>query len=132
MVNGYRIEEGFGSLKMSYNIATSNLSIVDCTADISSDIIPINISLEQAIKLAQDEVLNGAHVKPYNPRIAYTLGDNKSNNQFYLCYVLDFRGHTVCIDVSNYTIRRITPSMSSKDSKTVAHENGQKVYVNSS
>jgi hypothetical protein len=114
MVNGYRIEEGIGSLRISYNIATGKLSILDDTADISSEIVPVNITMEQAIHLAQDEVLNGADAKPYNPRIAYTLGDNKCDNQFYLCYVLDFRGYTVCIDVSNSTIRRITPSMISR------------------
>lgn len=114
IVNGYRIEGGFGFLKMSYNPTICKLSIVDDTADISSEIIPINITMEQAIELAQNEVLNGADAKPYNPRIAYTLGDNKNDNQFYLCYVLVIRGYTVCIDVSNSTIRRITPSMISK------------------
>jgi hypothetical protein len=111
IVNGYRIEGGFGYLKMSYNFTTCKLSIVDDTADISSDIIPINITLKQAVKLSQDEVYNGADVIPCNHRIAYTLGDNDGGKEFYLCYVLNFEDYTINVDVSNLTIRSRTPSI---------------------
>jgi len=111
LVNGYRIEGGFGSLKMSYNLTTCKLSIVNATADISSDIIPINVTLKQAVKLSQDEVYNGADVIPFNHRIAYTLGDNNGGQTFYLCYILNFADYTVNVDVSNLTIRSITPSI---------------------
>lgn len=113
-VNGFSIEGGGGSLRIHYNLATHQLNINNGTADISSDPISINLSLEQALQIAQDEVFNGADAKPYNPRIAYTLGESNGGNEFYLCYILNFWDYTVCVDVSEPIIRKVAPNRVSR------------------
>ena len=105
IVNGYKIENGWGLLKLSYNNASKKLNILDNTAVINSETVPINISLEKAIKLAQDEISIGADEMPNNPRIAYTLSGDSTDPRHYLCYILNFRHKTVCVDVSDSTIR---------------------------
>ena len=75
-VNGFSLEGGGGTLRIHYSLATRQLSVTNGTADISSDPISINLSLEQAISLVQDNVFDGAEVKPINPRIAYVPMEN--------------------------------------------------------
>jgi len=105
IVNGYKIENGWGLLKLSYSNASKKLNILDNTAVINSETVPINISLEKAIKLAQNEISIGANEMPNNPRIAYTLSGDSTDPRHYLCYILNFRHKTVCVDVRDSTIR---------------------------
>jgi hypothetical protein len=106
-VNGYSIEGGGGTLRISYNLATQKLNVNNGTVDISSDPISINLSLEQAISLVQEKVFDGAEVKPTNPRIAYVPIDNENGQAYYLCYVLTNQGYTVFVDVSEPIIRKV-------------------------
>ncbi|HPI25916.1 MAG TPA: hypothetical protein PLO57_05570, partial [Candidatus Cloacimonadota bacterium] len=63
---------------------------------------------EQAISLVQDNVFDGAEVKPINPRIAYVPMEN--GQVYYLCYVLTHQGYTVYVDVSESIIRKVAPN----------------------
>ena len=109
-VNGYSIEGGGGTLRIHYSLATRQLSVNNGTADISSDPISINLSLEQAINLVQEKVFDGAEVKPTNPRIAYVPIDNENGQVYCLCYVLTNQGYTVFVDVSEPIIRKVAPN----------------------
>lgn len=129
IVNGYKIENGWGLLKLSYSNASKKLNILDNTAVISSETVPINISLEKAIKLAQDEISIGANEMPYNPRIAYTLSGDSTDPRHYLCYILIFWGKSVCVDVSDSTIRKISEN---KVSKSCNVEVKREVYYDKS
>ncbi|MDD2231207.1 MAG: hypothetical protein PHY48_17630 [Candidatus Cloacimonetes bacterium] len=110
VVNGYRIEGGAGTLKISYNLATSTLTILDGTANISSEVIPINVSVEQALQIAQKEILKKDNVKPGYSSIAYTEGDKENAGKYYLCHILPFRDCVVFIDVSVPVIRKVLPN----------------------
>jgi hypothetical protein len=109
-VNGFSIEGGGGTLRIHYSLATRQLSVTNGTADISSDPISINLSLEQAISLVQDKVFDGAEVKPTNPRIAYVPIDNENGQVYYMCYVVTHQGYTVYVDVSESIIRKVAPN----------------------
>jgi len=113
-VNGFSIEGGGGSLRIHYSLATRQLSVNNGTVDISSDPISINLSLEQAIRLVQEKVFDGAEVKPTNPRIAYVPIDNENGQAYYLCYVLNNRGYTFFVDVSEPIIRKVAPNLISR------------------
>ncbi len=113
-VNGYSIEGGGGTLRISYNLATQKLNVNNGTVDISSDPVSINLSLEQAISLVQEKVFDGAEVKPTNPRIAYVPIDNENGQAYYLCHILTNQGYTVFVDVSEPIIRKVAPNLISK------------------
>jgi len=113
-VNGFSIEGGGGSLRIHYSLATRQLSVNNGTVDISSDPISINLSLEQAIRLVQEKVFDGAEVKPTNPRIAYVPIDNENGQAYYLCYVLNNQGYTFFVDVSEPIIRKVAPNLISR------------------
>jgi len=110
LVNGYKVEGGIGFLKMSFNSSTRKMTIIDDTASIRSDVVPINLSLNEALELVRVKIYNGNEQTPYNPRIAYTLVDVNGGHEFFLCYILDFWDYTVCVDVSDSSIRRLTPA----------------------
>ena len=97
-------------MRIHYSLATRQLSVTNGTADISSDPISINLSLEQAISLVQDKVFDGAEVKPTNPRIAYVPIDNENGQVYYMCYVVTHQGYTVYVDVSESIIRKVAPN----------------------
>jgi len=113
-VNGFSIEGGGGSLRIHYSLATRQLSVNNGTVDISSDPISINLSLEQAIRLVQEKVFDGAEVKPTNPRIAYVPIDNENGQAYYLCHILTNQGYTVFVDVSEPIIRKVAPNLISR------------------
>ena len=113
-INGFSIEGGGGALKMQYRLATHQLNVTNSTVDISSDPVPINLSLEQAISLVQEKVFDGAEVKPTNPRIAYVPIDDENRQAYYLCYILTSRGYTVFVDVSEPLIRKVAPNLISR------------------
>jgi hypothetical protein len=102
-INGYRVE-GLGSLIISYEIGRNSFSIGNATVELPEN-VPINLSLEQAIQIAQDHELIGDGEKPYKPRIAYVKGDDKNGNLYYLCYILVLDNYVVYVDVSNSVIR---------------------------
>jgi len=104
-INGYRVE-GAGKLTIVYEVGRNGFRISNGSVELPEN-ITINISLEQAVKIAQDNKLIGDNDKPNNPRIAYVKGDDKNGNRYYLCYVLSFYGYSIYIDVSNSVIRNI-------------------------
>jgi hypothetical protein len=102
-VNGYQVE-GAGRLTIVYEIGRNGFRISNGTMDLPEN-VPINLSLEQAIQIAQDHKLIGDDEKPYKPRIAYVVGDDKNGNLYYLCYILVLDKYVVYVDVSNSVIR---------------------------
>jgi hypothetical protein len=103
-VNGHRVE-GAGRLSIGYESGRNSFTIGNAIMELPN--VQVSISLEQAIRIAQDNELIGDNEKPHKPRIAYVRGDDKNGNAYYLCYILVFKDYVVNIDVSNSVIRNI-------------------------
>jgi len=110
IINGFKIDGGVWSLRIYYNSATKELVVNDATANINSEVIPINVSVEQALQIVQKEILKRDNVKPGYSSIAYSEGDKENAGKYYLCHILSFRDCVVYIDVSVPVIRKVLPN----------------------
>ena len=104
MVNGYRVEGG-GSLRIHFNFAISKFSITDATADISSEIVQVNITEDQAINAVlqrydtnedfdRNHWMFRRHIKLVYAPIEYESGVV----EFKLCYLVSFGGGVNYVD----------------------------------
>ncbi len=107
VVNGYKVS-GAGFITISYWSNTNRVTILDCTVDLPEVSAPINITLDQAIRIAIQRYDPNYNYIPDNvlshprSRLVYCqIPDDEGTAIYRLCYMISFWGLTLYIDPSS-------------------------------